>query len=234
MVASSSGVSTRGLSGAAKAAARREQNRINKAAQRARDRAGTKASRPGPPRVRGTADQRAAAIRDRQAARRAEVLRSLPDVRNPLVNIRVPETDRRGLAQRKTREGQQRQASRIKAQADASRIQDTGRARKRQIVNELSSGPQSERLRDAMDDAQAKRFQTLADKIAGGSQQSTAIMLDHAGGINEYNAALEKILASPESRDVEEGLSQMKALAERAERAEKMYGPKALGRRLTV
>ena len=185
-----------------------------------------------PPRVTGIVENaQASAARQRQA--RAEIIGSLPDVRNPAVTLRVGEQTARMAPERKTRAGQRRQAQAIRERAAAERIQTVGRARQAQIRGELHNGAQSDRLLDAMNKSQQREFQQLSEIIASGSQQSTAILFDYAGGQNEYSAALERILASPESRDVEEGLGMLEALAERARRAASLYSPSAIGR-LTV
>lgn len=218
----------------AKAARRREQNRVNKAAQRARDKAGIPASRPGPPRLTGTPGERAQKVRNIQRERRANVLSQLPDVRNPSETIRVGERTKGVIVDKKTPKAQARNAAAFREQAAAERLQAVGRSRKDQLRNELISGPQASRLTDNMTPEQRRRFQQLAERIAGaGSNQSTAILFNHAGGANAYHGALEKMLASPESRDVEEGLSQLEHLAQLAEKAGKLYAPSKIGR-LTV
>jgi len=213
---------------------RREQNRVNKAAQRARDAAGVAAAKPGPPRVHGPAPKRAQDTARIQRERRAAVLSELPDVRNPAVKLRVGEQTERFAPQKKTRAGQLRQAQAIRAQAAAQRLQGVGKSRQSQLRNELDFGPNAERLQEAMTPEQRHRFQVLSERIAKGAQQSTAILFDYAGGQSAYSSALERILASPESRDVEEGLAILAQLAETAGKANAMYRPKALGKRLTV
>lgn len=217
-----------------KALRRREQNRANKAAQRARDAAGVKATRPGPPRVQGPPPQRAQDVARIQRERRAATISELADVRNPLVKLRVGEQTERFAPPKKTRAAQLRQAAAIREQAAAQKLQTVGRNRQAQLRNELGFGPNAERLQEAMSPEQRRRFQLLSDTIAKGSQQSTAILFNYAGGQSAYSSALERILASPESRDVEEGLAILAQLAETAGRADAMYSPKALGKRLTV
>lgn len=80
---------------------------------------------------------------------------------------------------------------------------------------------------------QQAEFQKYSAQIAAASQQSLGILFLYAGGQNQYSAALERILASPESRDVEEGLGMLAVLAEQAGRADAMYSPRIIGR-LTV
>lgn len=186
-----------------------------------------------PPRTSGIVEH-AQAVAAAQRERRESFIASLPDVRNPLVNLRVGERESRALPERKTRKGRQRQAEAIRENAAAKRLQAVGRARQQQLRTELRDGPQFDRLADTMTPRQQRQFQRLSEIIASGSQQSTAILFDYAGGQGDYSAALERILASPESRDVEEGLAMLEALADRAKAADRLYSPKALGYRITI
>jgi len=182
-----------------------------------------------PPRVSGiveNAQAKARLLRER----RAEVISSLPDVRNPRVRLRAGEVTERAAPLRTTRKGQQTQARRIRERAEAERLQSIGRARREQLVGELTNGMQSERLQSAMTRDQQADFQRYSATIAAGSQQSIAILFEYAGGQNQYSAALERILASPESRDVEEGLAMLASLAEQARQAAALYAPSRIGR----
>jgi hypothetical protein len=169
-----------------------------------------------------------------QRERQAATLSELPDVRNPAVKLRIGEQTERVAPPKKTKAGQRRQAEAIRNQAKAQRLQTVGKARQSQLRNELDFGPNAGKLQEAMNPEQRRRFQDASYKIAQGSQQSTAILFDHAGGQGAYSSALERILASPTSRDVEDGLSILESLAERSEQADKMYSPKALGKRLAI
>lgn len=185
-----------------------------------------------PPTVRGIVENaQASAQRQRQA--RAATIGQLPDVRNPQVRLRAGEVTERMAPDRKTRAGKQRQAQAIRERAAAERLQSVGRARRDQIRSELQSGSQSDRLQDSMSKEQQRRFQRYSEIIASGSQQSIGILFEYAGGQNQYSAAIERMLASPESRDVEEGLAMLEALAGQARKAAVMYSPSAIGR-LTV
>lgn len=227
-----------------KLAAYRARQAKNAANYRARQRA-TKAGLPVPPEialqrapnyrpptVRGIVENaQASAMRQRMA--RAEVIGSLPDVRNPRVRLRPGEVTERMAPDRKTRAGRQRQATAIRERAAAERIQQVGRARRSQLREELVYGAQSDRLQDAMSRDQQREFQEYSARIASASQQALGILFLYAGGQNQYSAALERILASPESRDVEEGLGMLSVLADQADRADSMYSPRVIGR-LTV
>ena len=184
-------------------------------------------------RARQAIVERAQAAAARQRQLRAEAINSLPDIRNPVVKLRAGEQTGRGLPERKTAAGQRRQAQAFRERIAAEKLQAVGRARKAQLVTELEYGPQSDRLLDAMTPDQQRDFQRYSERIASGSQQSIALLFNYAGGQSVYSSALERILASPESRDVEEGLAMLAALAEQADRAAKMYAPSKIGR-LTI
>lgn len=182
-----------------------------------------------PPAVSG-AVERAQAVATRQRAERDEFIARLPDIRNPRVTLRPVERTQRGLPERKTPAGRKRQAEAIREKMAAGRLQAVGRARKAQLVSELRDGMQNDRLQSAMDSEQQARFQRLSERIARGSQQSVALLFDYAGGQGQYSSAIERIVASPESRDVEEGLSILEALADQAELAASVYSPTSIGR----
>ena len=80
---------------------------------------------------------------------------------------------------------------------------------------------------------QRRDFQRYSEQIASGSQQSIAILFEYAGGQGDYSSAIERIKASPQSRDVEEGLAILARLAQMAARAAVEYAPSRIGR-LTV
>jgi hypothetical protein len=184
-----------------------------------------------PPRVSGIVENAQAAAR-LQRERRAEVISSLTDIRNPRVQLRPGEVTARMAPERKTRKGQQTQASRIRGRAAAERLQNIGRSRRNQLLSELERDPTG-RLFDNMTPDQRRDFQRYSESIAKGSQQSIAILFEYAGGQSVYSAAIERILASPESRDVEEGLAMLATLAEQASKAADMYSPSKIGR-LTI
>lgn len=210
-------------------AALRARQARNAANYRARQRA-AKAGRAAPPDPGIVARAQSAARNLRES--RAAVISSLPDVRNPRVRLRSGEVTERAAPVRTTRRGQQTQASRIRDRANAERLQAIGRARRVQLRSELDRDPDG-RLRQNMTADQRAEFQHYSERIAAGSQQSIAILFEYAGGQGVYSGALERILASPESRDVDEGLAMLAALAEQAERAAVMYAPSRIGR-LTV
>lgn len=213
----------------AKLAALRARQARNAANYRARQRA-AQAGRAAPPDP-GIV-QRAQAEARNLRERRAAVISSLPDIRNPRVRLRSGEVTDRAAPMRSTRRGQQTQAARIRDRANAERLQAIGRSRRSQLVSELERDPTG-RLNDNMTPDQRRDFQRYSEQIAQGSQQSIAILFEYAGGQGVYSSALERILASPESRDVEEGLAMLASLAEQARTAAVVYAPSRIGR-LTV
>lgn len=213
----------------AKLAALRARQARNSAAYRARQ-AAARAGRAAPPDagIVERAQRETRSLRERRAA----VISSLPDIRNPRVLLRAGEITERAAPVRTTRRGQQTQASRIRDRENAARLQSIGRARRSQLISELERDPTG-RLNDNMTPDQRRDFQRYSEQIAQGSQQSIAILFEYAGGQGVYSSALERILASPESRDVEEGLAMLASLAEQARAAAVMYAPSRIGR-LTV
>lgn len=185
-----------------------------------------------PPKVSG-AVARASATAAFSRSSRAATIESLPSVRNPAVTIYVPREPTRMPAARKTKAGQARQAEAIRERAAAEKLQTIGRSRRFQLEYELFGGQNAERLQDAMTRNEQARFQKASRRIAGIPQQALAILFDYEGGAGDYSSAIERILSSPESRDVEEGLGKLEALADLAERAGQLYSPRAIGR-LTV
>lgn len=164
--------------------------------------------------------------------RRAAVIKSLPDIRNPGqdVTIRVPEAGKRGLniPERRTREGFERQAKRLRDAERASKLQAVGKARQSQLRWELAENDQVHaNLATAENRA---RFQELSERIAKTSQQALALLFNHLEGQGDYNSAIERVIGSPKSRDVEEALQKLEALADRADQAELAYSPKAIGK----
>jgi len=217
-----------------KLAALRARQAAASAAYRARQRAAK-----GQPVTRGPSAHGGGIVKAAQQyaeglrSRRDEILRQLPLVQNPKANIRPKERRPRIAPPRKSKAGQQRQARAIRDRANAERLQPLGKARKAQLVTELYDGPQSERLTETMNGEQRRRFQRLSEIIASGSAQSVAILFEHTGGQSLYTGALDRILASPESRDVEEGLDMLETLAEYAQDAARLYAPSRIGR-LTI
>lgn len=185
-----------------------------------------------PPTVSG-AVARAAATAATARSNRAATIESLPSVRNPEVTIYVPREPTRTPATRKTKAGQARQAAAIRERAAAEKLQVIGKARAFQLRYELYGGQNAERLQDAMGAGDQARFQQASRAIASIPHQALALLFEYEGGQGDYSSAIERILSSPESRDVEEGLNKLEALAELARQAARLYSPRAIGR-LTI
>lgn len=211
---------------------RREQNRINKANQRARDRARAE-DRPIPKAVRlypitqAVNREATKAVTLREA--RLAAVSALPSVRNPEVNIEVGRQMPR-LPARFTRSGPQRQLQAIREQAQSQKLEEVGRGRRAQLRSELDDSTQAEQYKKYMSPEQMRRFRQLSEKIASIPLQALGILFDYEDGSNSYNAVIDRLTGSPQSVDVEEGLANLETLAETAELAGKMYSPKAIGR----
>jgi len=173
---------------------------------------------------------RAAAIAERGRRTRAETIRALPSVNNRKARIHVPPEPDRALAERKSAAGKQRQAEALREHAAAQKLQTIGKARKAQLVTELYDGQHTERLLTALDENQRARFQRASETIARASNQTVAILFKYEGGQGDYSAVFDKILASPESQDSEEGVRLLEKLATLSVKADRLYRPKAIGR----
>lgn len=187
---------------------------------------------PKAPTVSG-AGLRAATAAAAGRLRRKETLEALPSVRNTESKIYVPREPGRKIAAKVTKAGQARQAEAVREAEAAKKLQAIGRARKNQLVVELHNGPNTERMLSSMSGSQQQQFQALSERIASVPNQAIAILFQYEGGQGDYNSIIERILASPESRDVEDALGKLRALTELAERAGELYAPKRIGR-LTV
>lgn len=215
---------------------RREQNRINKANQRARDRAAA-AGKPTPRKV-ASYPARASAAREADKYRRAaearlNVLRQLPSVNN----VEHPEVGLSSLgspvsftpAKRVGRLSPARQAEAIRDLARSQKLVEVGRGRREQLRTELTDSEQSWQYGRYMSPEQQQRFQDLSNKIASIPLQAIGILFDYENGAETYHSAIGRLTGSPDSVDVEEGLDILAGLAEVAERAGKMYAPRAIG-----
>lgn len=173
---------------------------------------------------------RAAQAAERGRRTRAETIGSLPSVNNRKARIHVPPERERALAERKSAEGKRRQAEALREHEAAQKLQAIGKARKAQLLTELYDGQHSERLLAALDDNQRARFQRASETIARASNQTVAILFQYEGGQGDYSSVFDKILASPESQDSEEGVRTLEKLAKLSIRADKLYRPAAIGR----
>lgn len=216
---------------------RRASNRASQARSRARQRA-IRNNEAIPPaavnRRHSAAVTRAYNTASAMRAARTERVESLPDIRNMKNNLFVGRDPMRGkgdgvLPYKATKSGQGRQAEALIENERAKNIRALGRSRQYQLATELNSGPNAERLQQNMDPEQQRRFQQLSEQIAAHSQQSLGLLFSYADGKGDYSGVLEAILASPESLDVELGLSRLALLAKRAKLANEVYSVKRVG-----
>lgn len=215
---------------------RREQNRINKANQRARDRA-REAAKPIPRKVasypaRASAAREAEKLRE-ATQRRYDVLKRLPSVQNidhPEVGVnRLPDVNGFTLASATRRMSPKRQAEALRTTARSQKLVEVGRGRREQLRHELHDSEQSWQYQRYMSPEQQQRFQELSEKIASIPLQAIGILFDYENGSESYHSVIGMLTGSPDSVDVEEALSTLSDLAEVAERAGKLYAPRAIG-----
>jgi hypothetical protein len=159
------------------------------------------------------------------------VIGSLPSIRDPEANLYVPrEFTGRYQPEKKRADARARQAEAIREKARGEKIVALGRSRRLQLETDLLIGPNADRMAELMTREQQTRFQQYSRQIASISYQALGILFAYAGGQQDYNSAIERILSSPESRDVEDALAKMKNLAMLAQRAEATYSPRAIGK----
>ncbi len=216
--------------------ARRARQRANSAAYRARQKAAATTKK-----LRGATPHGGGVVQKAQADARAireereRILRQLPhamsiDAENPperAARIRpIIDTGRAEGPTVKTKRAQQNRAAAIRERVNAERLQGVGKRRKADLIIELTDGPISEELQE-MSKGDRIRFQELVERIASGSNQSTAILFEHAGGQKLYSAAIERIRYKPHRRD---GFELLEQLANYAETAAEIYSPAAMKR----
>lgn len=167
---------------------------------------------------------------------RSRILRQLPDVRG--IDEATPaekaarilpkmDTARAEGPAPKTKAAQVKRARTIRENANAKRVVNIGRARKNDLMIELTDGPISEDLQ-AMAPHHRQQFRELIGRITRGSAQSLGILFEHAGGQDLYSAAIGRILY-PATR--ESGFDLLETLAEHAESAAREYSPSSINRR---
>lgn len=209
---------------------RREQNRINKQNQRARDRARTQGL-PVPRHVtRYIKDQavtRAYNAKYEAKARRIAVIESLPSVNSPSQKIQVDRGQEGGVAGT-TKFGAKRQAQALRESARNQKLEAVGSGRRKQLLAELD-GTAHSKMYDALNASQRERFKEISKRIARGSNQSLAILFEYQGGADTYNAILSD-LVYPSSEAIDEALDSLEEFAGLADKARVMYSPKNVGR----
>lgn len=123
----------------------------------------------------------------------------------------------------------------LREHTNAQKLQNVGRERKRTIAATLSNDPRAGSLRENLSKVPGgvARFQAAVKRMSGVSQQTLAIFMQYEGGEGDFQSALTQI-AYPKATDVEDSLGRIETLAEQLERAEGLYGPKALGKRTNL
>lgn len=205
---------------------RREQNRVNKANQRARDRARA-AGAPVPREVKKypatQAAHRAFEAKEAALARRIERLENLPSVLSPTTNIQVTRDQPRAIAGF-SRKSPTRQAAALRESARNQKLSAVGSGRRRQLLGELDDTEHS-KVYNALTPGQRKRFAELSKRLAKGSNQSLAILFEYQGGAAAYNSILSDLIY-PDAEAIDEALDALEALAELGDKARTMYSPK--------
>lgn len=208
---------------------RREQNRINKQNQRARDRAKA-AGLPTPHAVtryiKDQAVSRAFNAKYGAKQRRIETIESLPSVTSPSKTIQVERGQEAAVAGT-TKFGAKRQAEALRESARNQKLEAVGSGRRKQLLAELD-GTAHSKMYDALNGAQRARFAQLSKRIARGSNQSLAILFEYQGGAATYNAILSD-LVYPSSEAIDEALDSLEEFAELADKARELYAPSKIG-----
>lgn len=208
-------------------AVRREQNRINKANQRARDRARA-AGTPVPRAVQKypvtQAAIRAFNAKEDALARRIGALEQLPSVLSPTTSIQVTRDQPRAIAGF-TRKSPTRQAAALRESARNQKLSAVGSGRRQQLLNELESTEHS-KVYNALSPGQRQRFAELSRRLARGSNQSIAILFEYQGGAATYNSILSDLIY-PDAEAIDEALDGLEELADLGDKARVMYSPKA-------
>ena len=204
---------------------RREQNRINKQNQRARDRAraqGLPTPRAVTRYVKDQAVARAFNSKYEAKERRIAKLESLPSVNSPTQKIQVDRGQQSAPAGT-TKFGAKRQAEALRESARAQKLEAVGSGRRKQLLAELD-GTAHSKMYDALNASQRARFAQLSKRIARGSNQSLAILFEYQGGAETYNAILSN-LVYPSSEAIDEALDTLEEFAGLADKARVLYAP---------
>lgn len=178
--------------------------------------------------ARQSAAQRASNAKIAQINRQVEVLRQLPQARNPKRNMR-PAFEEERLAPRNA------EAAKIRRSARNLQIQTIGRGLKR----DFKEGD-FEDIQDILETSHERaRFKEATRRIAAVSAQALAIYFHNEGGSGEFNVALKEIRYPVDGGDAGSGLDRLEDLADAVELADRTYGESAIaqmdeGRRLEL
>jgi len=209
---------------------RREQNRINKQNQRARDSAraqGLPTPRHVTRYVKDQAVSRAFNAKYVAKERRIAALESLPSVNSPTKNIEVDRGQQSAVAGT-TKFGAKRQAEALRESARNQKLEAVGSGRRKKLLAEVNASENSHRY-DALSPSQRARFVEINKQIARGSNQSLAILFEYQGGAEAYNSIVSDLIY-PSSEAIDEALGTLEEFATLAAKARVMYAPSKIGK----
>lgn len=217
-------------------AALRARQAANSRAYRAR-KAAARAELGTPPRVRQapSSEQAVARAHEQRAAakaRRHEVVGQLTSARNPAVKIYTPRDVPTAPAAIPDTAAKRRQRIKvIRENAKAQQLVNIGRRRKQEISDLLRYDPRSESITENLKQIPngIERFRAATTRISKASIQTLGIFLTHEGGEGDLQSSLTQ-LAYPKGSDMEDALGRVETLADQVEKAEQLYGPRAVGR----
>jgi hypothetical protein len=176
--------------------------------------------------------QRAHEMKAAARARRHEIVAGLTSARNPRVNIYTPREQPVTPAPMPDTAPKRRQRIKsIRERADAEKLQNIGRQRKAHYGDILANDPRADQMRKNLTRGQLARVTAVSNRLGRASQQTLAIFLQYEGGEGEIQSVLQQ-LAYPgqDAADVDDNLDRLEFLADTVERAETLYGPRAVGR----
>lgn len=220
----------------AELAALRARQAANSRAYRAR-KAAARAEMGTPPRVRQAPSSEQAVIRAHEQraaakARRYEIVGKLTSARNPAVTIYTPREAPTAPALIPDTAAKRRQRIKvIRENAKAQQLVNIGRRRKREIADVLRYDPRAESITENLKQIPdgLERFRRATARLSAVSMQTLGIFLTHEGGEGDLQSSLTQ-LAYPRGSDLEDALGRVESLADQVEKAEQLYGPRAVGR----
>ena len=190
---------------------------------------------PPPPKVRQAPSSEAAVRRAHEQRanareRRHKIVGELTSARNPSVKIYTPREPPTAPAGIPDTPGKRRERiKRIRDNAKGQQLVAVGREFKKTLPGLLRNDPRGEAIRDRLTRDQYTRLQGSLARMGKASIQTLGIYLQYEGGSGDFQSTLTR-LAYPGDSDVEDHLGQMDAMADNLEKAEGLYGPRAVGR----
>lgn len=219
-----------------KLAALRARQAANSRAYRAR-KAEQRAALNTPPTPRKAPSTEAAVVRAHEQraaakARRNQIVGTLTSARNPAVNIYTPRDVPTAPAAIPDTAVKRRQRIKvIRENAQAQQLVNIGRRRKQEIGDLLRYDPRAESITENLRNIPdgLARFRKATARLSKVSQQTLGIFLTYEGGEGDLQSSLTQ-LAYPKGSDLEDALGRVESLADQVEKAESLYGPRAVGR----